>query len=114
MTLLLQWGCWPKDPSPPRQPMRSPFPGMDPYVEDQGRWNDFHAAIITYICDAINESLPEDYVAQMGEEVRVVTWQEGPESAMRPDIVDDEVRDTWVEIRRLPDERLVTAIEVLS
>jgi hypothetical protein len=26
----------------------------------------------------------------------------------------DEVRDTWVEIRRLPDERLVTAIEVLS
>ena len=26
----------------------------------------------------------------------------------------DEVRDTWIEIRRLPDERLVTAIEVLS
>ncbi len=32
----------------------------------------------------------------MGEEVRV-----------------DEVRDTWIEIRRLPDERLVTMIETL-
>ena len=22
--------------------MKSPFPGMDPYIEDQGRWQDFH------------------------------------------------------------------------
>ena len=26
----------------------------------------------------------------------------------------DEIRDTWIEIRRLPDERLITAIEILS
>ncbi|MGO8899337.1 MAG: DUF4058 family protein [Isosphaeraceae bacterium] len=76
--------------------MRSPFPGMDPYLEDQGRWPDFHASTITYCCDALNDCLPDDYVAQMGEEVRV-----------------DEVRDTWIEIRRLPDERLVTMIETL-
>ena len=76
--------------------MRSPFPGMDPYLEDQGRWPDFHAGTITYCCDALNDCLPDDYVAQMGEEVRV-----------------DEVRDTWIEIRRLPDERLVTMIETL-
>ncbi len=81
----------------------------------------------------------------MGEEVRVVTWQEGHDRLMRPDVsivrhagasdpepsgsgmvatlepiaipfaaAVDEVRDTWIEIRRLPDERLVTAIEVLS
>ena len=75
--------------------MRSPFPGMDPYLEDQGRWPDFHASTITYCRDALSDCLPDDYVAQMGEAV-------------------DEVRDTWIEIRRLPDERLVTAIEVLS
>jgi hypothetical protein len=69
---------------------------MDPYLEDQGRWPDFHAGTITYCCDALNDCLPDDYVAQMGEEVRV-----------------DEVRDTWIEIRRLPDERLVTMIETL-
>jgi len=68
---------------------------MDPYLEDQGRWPDFHASTITYCRDALSDCLPDDYVAQMGEAV-------------------DEVRDTWIEIRRLPDERLVTAIEVLS
>lgn len=126
--------------------MRSPFPGMDPYLEDQGRWPDFHASTITYCRDALSDCLPDDYVAQMGEEVRVVTWQEGHDRSMRPDVAIvrhggsggseqpagggmvatlepiaipfaaavDEVRDTWIEIRRLPDERLVTAIEVLS
>jgi hypothetical protein len=131
--------------------MRSPFPGMDPYLEDQGRWADFHGRLITYCCDIISQSLPNDYVAQMGEEVRVVTWQVGRERTMRPDVaivrgdrfagsraaaagsvatlpqVDtlepveipfasalDEVRETWIEIRRLPEERLVTAIEILS
>jgi hypothetical protein len=29
-------------------------------------------------------------------------------------VAEDEVRDTWIEIRRLPEERLVTAIEILS
>lgn len=126
--------------------MRSPFPGMDPYLEDQGRWPDFHASTITYCRDALSDCLPDDYVAQMGEEVRVVTWQEGHDRSMRPDVAIvrhggsggseqpagagmvatlepiaipfaaavDEVRDTWIEIYRLPDERLVTAIEVLS
>jgi Protein of unknown function (DUF4058) len=23
--------------------MKSPFPGMDPYIEGTGRWEDFHA-----------------------------------------------------------------------
>jgi Protein of unknown function (DUF4058) len=125
--------------------MKSPFPGMDPYLEDQGRWPDFHSRVITYGCDVVSHALPGDYVAQMGEEVRVVTWREGHDRLMRPDVAIvrpfgstgsetvgsgmvatlepiaipfaaavDEVRDTWIEIRRLPDERLVTAIEVLS
>ena len=66
--------------------MRSPFPGMDPYLEDQGRWPDFHASTITYCRDALSDCLPDDYVAQMGEEVRVVTWQEGHDRSMRPDV----------------------------
>jgi hypothetical protein len=118
---------------------------MDPYLEDQGRWMDFHASIITYCRDQLSERLPEDYVAQMGEEVRIVTWERGEERRMRPDVAVvrtpcitpleggsgsslatlepvtlplavavDEVRETWIEIRRLPDERLVTAIEIPS
>lgn len=125
--------------------MKSPFPGMDPYLEDQGRWPDFHSRLITYACDALSGALPGDYVAQMGEEVRVVTWREGHDKLMRPAVTVvrpfgavasapvasssvatldpvaipfasavDEVRDTWIELRRLPDERLITAIEILS
>jgi hypothetical protein len=80
--------------------MNSPFPGMDPYLKDQGRWTDFHASIITYRRDHLSEQLPEDYVAQ------IVTLPLA--TAV------DEVRETWIEMRRLPDERLVTAIEILS
>ncbi len=36
--------------------MKSPFPGMDPYLEDQGRWPDFHASMITYCRDAISRA----------------------------------------------------------
>ena len=28
--------------------MPSPFPGLDPYLESQGYWPDFHAALILY------------------------------------------------------------------
>jgi hypothetical protein len=118
---------------------------MDPYLEDQGRWTGFHASTITYCRDKLSELLPDDYVARMGEEVRIVTWEPGEERPMRPDVAVvrtpgftpseagpgtslaalepvtlplamavDEVRETWIEIRRLPDERLVTAIEILS
>ena len=28
--------------------MPSPFPGMDPYLEAQGLWESFHAAMVTH------------------------------------------------------------------
>src|SRR4051812_38660658 len=54
--------------------MPSPFPGMDPYLEDAGRWPDFHTRFITYWCEAIADSLPEDYEASIDERVQL----EGP------------------------------------
>ena len=137
---------------PPRySSMKSPFPGMDPYLEDQGRWQDFHAGLITYSAMCSESASARRLCRTDGEEVRVVTWQEGRAATMRPDVAIvrgdrfgehggrrramvatletvatfepveipspqpiDEVRDTWIEIRRLPDERLITAIEILS
>ncbi len=111
--------------------MSCPFPGMDPYLEDQGRWSDLLGRLITYAYDAISLLLPESYGAQIGEDTRIVTWEAGHDRPMRPDVAslrssgheasshepaaaEEEVRDSWIEIRRLPDERLVTSIEVLS
>ena len=38
--------------------MKSPFPGMDPYLEQS--WRDVHAALIIYSRDQLQSQLPED------------------------------------------------------
>jgi hypothetical protein len=49
--------------------MKSPFPGMDPYLE--GHWRDVHQRLITYICDALQPGLPSDLVIRAEERVFV-------------------------------------------
>jgi hypothetical protein len=67
--------------------MPSPFPGIDPYVEAQGRWTDFHPALIGYNRDALNESLPGDYLAQIGERLDVMGWSSDRPHSAYPDVV---------------------------
>jgi hypothetical protein len=52
--------------------MQSPFPGMDPYIEAAGLWEDFHHNLITEIQGAISAVLPERYVILAGERSYVV------------------------------------------
>ncbi len=49
--------------------MNSPFPGMDPFLELH--WGDVHARVITYLCDALQPSLPGDLRARIEERVFV-------------------------------------------
>jgi hypothetical protein len=49
--------------------MKSPFPGMDPYLERH--WGDVHQALVTYIRDQLQPSLPNDLRARMQERVYV-------------------------------------------
>jgi len=37
--------------------MTSPFPGMDPYLEDRALWNDVHHRFITYISNALQRQV---------------------------------------------------------
>jgi uncharacterized protein DUF4058 len=78
--------------------MPGPFPGMDPYLESQGFWQDFHTSLITYCREALNAALPDHYAALIEERIK------DP----------DEVPERWIEIKRLPELSLVTAIEILS
>jgi hypothetical protein len=124
--------------------MPSPFPGIDPYIESQGYWPDFHPAFALYCRDALNDSLPEHYEARLGEQLRLVeigeqvsrnvlpdvvvqasgrrqsSETEGSVATLAPVTIDlpadevEEVRDVWIEIRRRPERNLVTAIEILS
>jgi hypothetical protein len=52
--------------------MKSPFPGMDPYIEDRGLWADFHTKLIGEIERALASLLPERYFVQTGERSYVV------------------------------------------
>jgi hypothetical protein len=52
--------------------MPSPFPGIDPYLEAQKFWEGFHAGFVTYCRDALNDALPESYVAELDEHLRLV------------------------------------------
>src|ERR1041384_5162239 len=49
--------------------MKSPFPGMDPYLEQY--WGDVHHGFIQYTRDALQPRLPDDLWARVEERVFV-------------------------------------------
>jgi hypothetical protein len=67
--------------------MPSTFPGIDPYLESQGYWPDFHAQFTTYCCDALNDQLPETYEARLGEQVRLIELGQSVQRTTIPDVV---------------------------
>jgi hypothetical protein len=52
--------------------MKSPFPGMDPYIEECGLWADFHDDLVGEIKRALAAVLPERYLVRTGERSYVV------------------------------------------
>ncbi len=52
--------------------MKSPFPGMDPYIEACGLWEDFHSHLIEKIHDLLAATVPEHYIVRTGERAYVV------------------------------------------
>jgi hypothetical protein len=52
--------------------MKSPFPGMDPYIESSGLWEDFHGLLIADVHRALASALPEKDFAQTAVRAYVV------------------------------------------
>jgi hypothetical protein len=52
--------------------MRSPFPGMDPYIEACGLCGDFHHDLISEIKHALARAVPDRYLVRAGERSYVV------------------------------------------
>jgi hypothetical protein len=121
--------------------MKSPFPGMDPYLEPH--WLDVHARLILYACDQLEEQLPGNLIARVEErvvfetedaaehwvypDVRVVELSSRspaaaaarrPSSVIEPIIVPvhpEPATETFINILdRESGNRLVTVIEILS
>ena len=118
---------------------KSPFPGMDPYMER--RWRDAHTSLISYARDAIQPQLPQDLIAYIEENVRlsasgetigirapdVYVIESSSSRSSRPalaeEVVDEPVIlaigedlliERHIEIRAGDEGPVVTAIEILS
>lgn len=63
--------------------MKSPFPGMDPYLEPH--WLDVHTRLVAYAADALNERLPGDLIASTEERVAIED-NKGEEHLLGPDV----------------------------
>jgi Protein of unknown function (DUF4058) len=122
--------------------MASPFPGMDPYLEDPAFWRDFHHRFIDAWCEAIAAELPDAYDARLDETVNLVHMEDAlkkiyPDVAVTrkrgaprsgsgttgtltlepvtiPHEYLDEERQGRIEILHRPDRRLVAVLELLS
>ncbi len=62
--------------------MPSPFPGMDPYLEDPEIFPDLHDSLITYLRETLQANLPAPYFAVLGRRV----WIELSRRSIGPDV----------------------------
>src|SRR5207302_3544789 len=67
-------------------PMKSPFPGMDPFLEHPAYWSDFHSRFINAWCEAIADSLPPQYEATLGERVYLIEHDPEERKLGYPDV----------------------------
>ncbi len=123
--------------------MPSPFPGMDPYLEDPAFWSDFHASFITYWRDALSDCLPDHYEARIDEKVRLVEVAPPRRKLIEPDValtqrapsgtpppapagvatlepvtvplaIEEETHERYIEILHRTERTLVAVLELLS
>ncbi len=120
--------------------MPSPFPGMDPYLENRPWWRGIHNSLITELLGSLNRQMPPQFFASMEERV-FLSLEDGvyPDVALVQRIhtstkpkpsqagtlvadeplsvsyMDEEVYEPYLEIRTTDTEqKLVAVIEVLS
>jgi hypothetical protein len=116
--------------------MRSPFPGMDPYLEHPALWPDVHNRLIAAIADVLAPQVAPRYYVRLERR----TYLFSPDDAVfigRPDVsvlreaateyvappaeavwvtvpALDEVAESYLEIRAVDSSKVVTALELLS
>ncbi len=86
----------------------SPFPGMDPYLEERSLWGGVQTRLMTAIADDLAERLAPHFFVGLEERVYVVG--DGQARPLQP----VERRERYVEVRDPASRRVITTIEVLS
>src|SRR5262245_42479545 len=89
--------------------MASPFPGMDPYLEDPAFWPDFHLTFLNYWREAIADVLPEGYEARLDEWVQLVERRPPRVKEVEPDVA-----VTWKEKAKAKGRRVAGGVATLE
>ncbi len=90
--------------------MPSPFPGMNPYLEQDDAWHDFHERFIPLAADVLGAQVRPNYIVKIDEHVYV--HELPPDPLLLPAI--DIERVAFAEIRDRRSRELVTVLELLS
>lgn len=121
--------------------MPSPFPGMDPYLEQPGLWPEFHNRLLVAIADALGPELrpkyrvaiekrvyqdaaadlqigrPDAAVFRAASETNRLPQRQG-QVLVEPVMVElpmpEEVTERFLEIREVGTEAVITTLEILS
>ncbi len=88
--------------------MPSPFPGMDPFLEDPKLWPEFQHLLVTCLYQALLPGLVDRYRARVGQRHYFT------EQALFTSVVREEHAEEYIEIRQRGADRLVTVVEVLA
>jgi hypothetical protein len=88
--------------------MPSPFPGMDPFLEDEKIWPAFHHQLVTCLYQILLPGLVDRYRARLGQR------QYATEQALFTSVVREEHSEEYIEVRRRNDGRMITLVEVVS
>ncbi|HMN28210.1 MAG TPA: DUF4058 family protein [Caldilineaceae bacterium] len=122
------------------EPMQSPFPGMDPYLEEPAVWSSVHVRLINAISDYLSPRVLPNFFVDIQQHVYIITPDDLQEAQIVPDIYvvhtpkssatatlhtitpptlvepvrQVEVHEQWIEIRDKQNRAVVTVIELLS
>jgi hypothetical protein len=88
--------------------MPSPFPGMDPFLEEEKIWPVFQHHLIACLYQTLLPGLVDRYRARVGQR-RYTT-----EQALFTSIMREDHEEEFIEIRQRTDNRLVTLVDVVS
>lgn len=88
--------------------MANPFPGMDPYLEDDKHWPAFQHHLVHALHQMMLPGLMDRYRARINQRHYV------SEQALFTSVIREEHAEPLLEVRQRGDGRLVTLVEVIS
>lgn len=88
--------------------MAAPFPGMDPYLEEEKLWPMFQHHLVMALYQILLPGLVDRYRARVGQRNYIT------EQALFTSVIRNEHQEEFIEVRQRGDGKLVTLVDVVS